>query len=190
MNKKAVKNKAKRRRTKMFKEAMCLIVTIVYPGYSADVINASKKAGADGATILSGRGTSVNEQTVLLGVPIQPEKEMVLTLVKKSLRKNVMKEIVKTCNLNTEGKGITFSLPVDEISGAPHLFKKYKREQEKKQKEAQKTKRAKEQKEKAKTANKKETKKETKKVEVKKEKTKEEKTKQPKAKSEDKTKKA
>ena len=170
----------------MFKEAMCLIVTIVYPGYSTDVINASKKAGADGATILSGRGTSVNEQTVLLGVPIQPEKEMVLTLVKKSLRKNVMQEIVKTCNLNTEGKGITFSLPVDEISGAPHLFKKYKRAQEKKQKEAQKTNKIKEQKEKVKTADKKETKK----VEAKEEENKEEKTKQPKTKSEDKTKKA
>ena len=122
----------------MFKEAMCLIVTIVYPGFSADVVMASKKAGADGATILSGRGTSIHENTVLLGVPIQPEKEMVLTLVKKSLRKAVMREIVRACNLNTEGKGITFALPVDEISGAPHLFKKYKREQEKKKREEEK----------------------------------------------------
>ena len=132
----------------MFKEAMCLIVTIVSPGFSIDVINASKSAGADGATILSGRGTSIHENTVLLGVPIQPEKEMVLILVKKSLRKTVMREIVKTCNLNTEGKGITFALPVDEISGAPHLFKRYKREQEKKRKEELKATKAKEEKEK------------------------------------------
>ena len=122
----------------MFKEAMCLIVTIVAPGHSSDVVAASKQAGADGATILSGRGTSIHENTVLLGVPIQPEKEMVLTLVKKSLRKIVMREIVKVCNLNTEGKGITFALPVDEISGAPHLFRKYKREQEKKKREEKK----------------------------------------------------
>ncbi len=124
----------------MFKEAMSLIVTIVAPGFSADVVNASKNAGADGATILSGRGTSIHENTVLLGVPIQPEKEMVLILVKKSLRKNVMREIVRVCNLNTEGKGITFSLPVDEVSGAPHLFSKYKKQEKKKQKEQQKEK--------------------------------------------------
>lgn len=144
----------------MFKEAMCLIVTIVSPGFSIDVINASKSAGADGATILSGRGTSIHENTVLLGVPIQPEKEMVLILVKKSLRKTVMKEIVRVCNLNTEGKGISFSLPVDEIAGAPHLFKKYKKQQEKKQKEQKKAEKVKEKKEKAETINKEESEKE------------------------------
>lgn len=132
----------------MFKEAMCLIVTIVAPGFSTDVVMASKNAGADGATILSGRGQSIHENTVLLGVPIQPEKEMVLTLVKKSLRTAVMKEIVKVCNLNTEGKGITFSLPVDEISGAPHLFKKYQKQKEKEKKEEEKAKHLKQQKEK------------------------------------------
>ena len=122
----------------MFKESMSLIVTIVAPGHSAEVVAASKNAGADGATILSGRGTSIHENTVLLGVPIQPEKELVLTLVKKSLRKGVMKEIVKVCNLNTEGKGITFALPVDEVSGAPHLYKKLKKQEDVKKQEKQK----------------------------------------------------
>ncbi len=124
----------------MFKEAMSLIITIVAPGNSAEVVAASKKAGADGATILSGRGTSIHENTVLLGVPIQPEKELVLTLVKKSLRKNVMKEIVKVCNLNTEGKGITFALPVDEVAGAQHLYKKLKKSDDSKNKDEKKKK--------------------------------------------------
>ena len=52
----------------MFRETMSLIVTVVAPGFSADVVMASKKAGADGATIISGRGTSIHENTVLLGV--------------------------------------------------------------------------------------------------------------------------
>lgn len=119
----------------MFKEQMCLIVTIVATGFATDVVEASKNAGADGATILSGRGTSIHENTKIMGVQIQPEKDVVFSLVKKSIRKKVMKEIVRVCNLNTSGKGITFCLPVDEIAGAPHLFKKHKKEDLKTDKE-------------------------------------------------------
>ncbi|MBR1925732.1 MAG: hypothetical protein IJ837_02630 [Clostridia bacterium] len=108
----------------IFKQGMSLIFTIVDTGFSEKVVDASKKAGADGATIIHARGTSIRESKSFMGVAIQPDKEIVFTLVKKSQRKNVMKEIVKNCNLQTEGKGICFALPVDEIAGAPHLFKR------------------------------------------------------------------
>ena len=108
----------------IFKQGMSLIITIVDTGFSANVIDASKKAGADGATIIHARGTSVRESKTFMGVEIQPDKEIVFTLVKKSQRRNIMREIVRECNLQTEGKGISFALPVDEIAGAPHLFKK------------------------------------------------------------------
>jgi len=108
----------------IFKQGMSLIFTIVDTGFSDKVIDASKKAGADGATIIRARGTSIRESKSFMGVEIQPDKEIVFTLVKKSQRKNVMKEIVRSCNLQTEGKGLCFALPVDEIAGAPHLFKR------------------------------------------------------------------
>ena len=108
----------------IFKQGMSLIITIVDTGFSANVIDASKKAGADGATIIHARGTSIRESKTFMGVEIQPDKEIVFTLVKKSQRRNIMREIGRECNLQTEGKGISFALPVDEIAGAPHLFKK------------------------------------------------------------------
>ena len=74
----------------IFKKEMSLIITVVENGFSTKVIDASKLAGADGATVLQGRGTGIHENSTFMGVGIQPGKDIVLTLVQKSQRKNVM----------------------------------------------------------------------------------------------------
>lgn len=108
----------------LFKQGMSLIITMVDEGFSSQVIKASKFAGAEGATILQGRGTSIHENETFMGVDIQPGKEIILIMVRKSQRKNIMKEIVRVCNLSTQGKGMTFAVPIDEVAGVPHLLKK------------------------------------------------------------------
>lgn len=108
----------------ILKQSFSLVVTIVDAGFSEKVIEASKLAGAEGATLLTGRGTGVHDNTSFMGVTIQPEKEVILILVKKQIRKKVMREIVKSSNLSTEGKGMTLCVPVDEVAGVSHLLKK------------------------------------------------------------------
>ena len=39
------------------------------------------KAGAQGGTIMRGRGTGIHETAKIFGIPIEPEKEIVLTLI-------------------------------------------------------------------------------------------------------------
>lgn len=104
------------------KQDFSLIVAIVSKGFCDVVISASKQAGAEGATIINARGSGIHEQDTFLGVAIQPEKEIVLILVKKAIRKKVMREIVKNCGMTDEGRGMVFSLPVDEIGGISHLL--------------------------------------------------------------------
>lgn len=108
----------------IFKQGMSLVITIVQDGFSSRVIDAAKSAGAEGATVLQGRGTSIHENDSFMGVDIQPGKEVVLVIVKKLQRKAIMKEIVKACNLSTGGKGLIFCVPIDELAGSPHLFNK------------------------------------------------------------------
>lgn len=99
-----------------------LIVTITNRGYSDFVVESARNAGASGGTIINGRGTGVHEKESILGVSIQPEKEMVLTLVKKEDKSKIMKVIVEGANLNKEGKGICFSIPVEDVAGINHLL--------------------------------------------------------------------
>lgn len=101
----------------MNKNEFELIITIVNKGFADFVIDASRDAGATGGTILNGRGTGVHENESFLGVSIQPEKEIVVTLVKKENKKTIMQEICDRTKLEEHGKGICFSMPVNKVAG-------------------------------------------------------------------------
>ena len=51
-----------------------LIVTIVDKGKAGYVVEASKRAGALGGTILLGRGSGTREGRKIFEIPIEPEK--------------------------------------------------------------------------------------------------------------------
>ena len=94
-----------------------LIVSIVNRGFSDGVVNAARNCGAGGGTIIYGRGTSKHEKDSFLGISIQPEKELILTLTTKEKRNTIIDGICKEANIEKEGVGICFSLPVNQVRG-------------------------------------------------------------------------
>lgn len=94
-----------------------LIIAIVEEGYVDLVMTAAKKAGANGGTLLQGKGLGSKEAIKFLGLTIEPEKDVVLLLVPKEKHNAIMTEIVKGAGLSTPGRGICFSLPVDAAVG-------------------------------------------------------------------------
>lgn len=100
-----------------------LIVTIVNRGFSDLAIEAAKDVGVKGATVLYARGTGAHEVEKFFAIAIQPEKEIILTLVRHNTTKNVMHAIIDAAGLQTEGRGLCFSLPVDEVAGIVHWMK-------------------------------------------------------------------
>ncbi|WP_042143247.1 P-II family nitrogen regulator [Paucisalibacillus sp. EB02] len=99
-----------------------LVITIVNKGDSEKVVDASKKAGAEGGTIINGRGTGIHEQAKLFNILIEPEKEVVLTLITRDKTEAVLDAINKDAELNTPGKGIAFVLEVEKTVGINHLL--------------------------------------------------------------------
>ncbi len=102
------------------KQDMNVIVTVVTRGFADKVLEAAKSAGAEGATMFNARGNGIHENDSILGVSIQPEKEVVLIVVRKNIRKKVMRAICLNCGMNEEGRGLCFSLPIEEIGGVHH----------------------------------------------------------------------
>lgn len=98
-----------------------LIVTIVRKGWGDTVLEASVRAGAHGGTILFGRGSGIHEKQTILGIPIEPEKEIVLTVTYSDINESILKEIVRVANLGEPGAGIAFVVPVDKVVGVAHL---------------------------------------------------------------------
>ena len=99
-----------------------LTVTIVNRGFADQVIDAAREAGARGGTIIYARGTGVHEMEKFLNISIQPEKEMILIVVKKNEAREVTSAITKASGLKTEGRGISFSLPVTDLVGITSQF--------------------------------------------------------------------
>jgi nitrogen regulatory protein PII len=98
-----------------------LIVSIVRKGWGDTVLEASIKAGAHGGTILFGRGTGIHEQQSILGILIEPEKEIVLTLTYAEQSEAILREIVRAAELEKPGHGLAFVLGVDKVAGVPHV---------------------------------------------------------------------
>lgn len=102
-------------------EGYDLIITIVKKGFSENILKASREAGAEGGTILFGRGAGIHEKSKIMGIPIEPEKEIVFTIIRKNLTNKVVDAIVKAGKLTEPGKGICFVLEVKQVAGICHV---------------------------------------------------------------------
>lgn len=102
-------------------ENIDLIVTVVRKGWGDVALEASLEAGAQGGTIMYGRGTGVHEKKKLLGIRIEPEKEILLTAVRTDLTDAVMDSIVKAVELEKPGTGIAMVLPLKKVVGRVHM---------------------------------------------------------------------
>lgn len=93
------------------------VFAIVNNGFSDTVMDAARAAGARGGTIINARGTSSKEIEKKYNILIHPEKELILILVDETVKDAVLHSIYKEVGFNSEGQGITFALPVDEVVG-------------------------------------------------------------------------
>lgn len=97
----------------------CLIVTTVLEGYSENVMNAAKKGGATGGTIINGRSLGKGGSH-FLKMNIEPEKDVILIVAKEIDRMNIMTEITNKTGIKKEAKGLCFSIPIEDIIGINH----------------------------------------------------------------------
>jgi nitrogen regulatory protein P-II 1 len=97
-----------------------LIVTIVPKGEAEKALRASQQAGAEGGTIMYGRGAGIHEHRKILGVAIEPEKEILLTAVPRELTQTVLAAIVAASGLDAPGGGVAFVLPLGQVAGICH----------------------------------------------------------------------
>lgn len=94
-----------------------IIFFILNKGHIDEAMAAAHEAGATGGTIITGRGAATDEVVKRLGIAVQQEKEILMILASKEKRAGIMSAIGKAAGLNKPGKGIGFSLPVEDVTG-------------------------------------------------------------------------
>lgn len=93
-----------------------LVLCIVNAGFSQNVMEAARSAGAKGGTILRARGSANPESEEFFNIKIQPDKEVVMILVPRDIKDDVEKAVYKEAGIADEAKGIIFSLPVNRTT--------------------------------------------------------------------------
>lgn len=93
------------------------VMCVVNHGFADLVMEAAKRSGASGGTILSARGTGNHDNEQFFGVVVTPEKDIVLILVPKAIRDNVLEAVNEAAGMATKGLGIAFALPVTDVVG-------------------------------------------------------------------------
>lgn len=101
------------------KANLALIICIINTGFTDLVMDAARKEGASGGTVLHARGTGHKEIEKTFGITIQPEKELVMIVVSNDKRDQILTSIYNHAGLETKGQGIAFSLPLDAAVGLP-----------------------------------------------------------------------
>jgi len=94
-----------------------LIVAAVNHGYSNELMNTARGAGASGGTVISARGQAHEGAVKFFGIPVQDEKELILILTSREKKVALMKAICEAHGLNSKAQGIIFSMPVDNVMG-------------------------------------------------------------------------
>lgn len=97
--------------------SLTLIMSVVDQGYSEDLMETAKSAGASGGTVIHARRIGLGEHINFLGLSIQTEKEIILILTNKENKIEIMKSINQRYGLESEAHGITIALPVDNAAG-------------------------------------------------------------------------
>ena len=94
-----------------------VIFAIVNDGYADDVMAVAREQGVRGGTIINARGVAKEEAAAFFGITVHTEKEMVMMVVPKDIKDNVLNAIYKEMGMAKKAQGIAFSLPVTDTAG-------------------------------------------------------------------------
>ena len=107
-----------------------VIFAIVNSGYAEDAMEVARQQGARGGTILNARGVAKEEAAAFFGISIHAEKEVLMLVVEKEIRDNVLNALYKEMGMAKAAQGIVFSLPVSDVAGLVQIEEQKKSEEE------------------------------------------------------------
>jgi len=91
------------------------LLIVINAGFSAEVMNVAREAGAKGATIMNARGEGVMHKS-FMGITLDSEKEMILMLIDDETSQKIMTAVKEKVGVNSLANGICFTMPVEKTT--------------------------------------------------------------------------
>ncbi|GMR07542.1 MAG: P-II family nitrogen regulator [Gammaproteobacteria bacterium] len=99
-----------------------LIIALVEDDKTNIVMDAARKAGATGATVINhARGEGLEQPKTFFGLSLETNRDMILFLVEEHLSRSILETIAQEAEFDsTAGAGIAFQIDVEDAVGVTH----------------------------------------------------------------------
>lgn len=94
-----------------------VVFAIVNAGFAEEAMEIAREQGVRGGTIINARGVAREKEAAFFGITVHAEKEILMMVVEKSIRDNVLNALYQNMGMGKKGQGIAFSLPVSNVAG-------------------------------------------------------------------------
>lgn len=101
-----------------------VIFAIVNAGFAEEAMHVAREQGVRGGTIINGRGVARENEAAFFGINIHSDKEMLMMVVEKDIRDNVLHALYKQMGMQKKAQGIVFALPVSDVAGLVQIPQK------------------------------------------------------------------
>ena len=94
-----------------------LLVVIGNQGFSEQIMDAARAAGARGGTVIHARGTGQEKAERFLGISLASEKDLILIVTPSEKKTEMMQRIIREAGPDTKAGAVVFALPVTDTAG-------------------------------------------------------------------------
>jgi nitrogen regulatory protein P-II 1 len=105
-----------------------VILASVKQEISDRIVDAGKKAGATGATVIPARGTGIREAKTFFGLSLEAQTDIIMFLVEEHVVQDILTAIGEAGQFQKPGTGIAFVLPVEHVIGLESQMERFKQE--------------------------------------------------------------
>ncbi len=91
-----------------------LIIISVNEGYSDDVMQIARKAGATGGTVIKGRLAEVEQLAEMREIDMDGEREILCILAPLKTSRQIMEDVNKEFGLTSKANGVVFAIPTEK----------------------------------------------------------------------------
>ncbi len=91
-----------------------LIVISINEGYSDDVMQVARKAGATGGTVIKGRLADIEQFAELPNTNVDEEREILCILAPLKASAQIMEDVNKEFGLTSPANGMVFAIPTEK----------------------------------------------------------------------------
>lgn len=103
-----------------------LIIALVEDDKTDAVLNAARKSGATGATVINqARGEGLERSQTFFGLELETQRDVLMFLVEEHLSRKILETIAEAGKFDPKpGAGIAFQIDVDDAIGVAHQIRK------------------------------------------------------------------